>query len=109
MSSANVVREGRPGAVRPDRPAPHFVTNGAELGLDLDAYPSSDAVLTARDRANNRVRTFLAGIDPSDLERACAPLGGEFSVLGAVQNVIFEEWAHHEYVVRDLAVLERAG
>ena len=88
---------------------PHFVTNGAELGLDLDAHPSSGAVLTARDRANNRVRTLLAGIDPPDVERACAPLGGQFSVLGALQNVIFEEWAHHEYVVRDLAVLEQAG
>ncbi len=86
---------------------PHFVTNGVELGLDAGAHPSLDAVVAARKRAATRVRTVLTGLEPTEIDRACTPLDGRFTVLGALQNVIFEEWAHHQYAIRDLAVLTK--
>jgi DinB superfamily len=86
---------------------PHFVTNGAELGLDLDAHPSFDEVVAARNRAATRIGTLLTGLDPAELDHACTPLDGQFTVLGALQNVVFEEWAHHRYAIRDLAVLTK--
>ena len=88
---------------------PHFVTNGAELGLDAGAHPSLEEVVAARNRAATRVRTVLTGLEPAELDRACTPLDGQFTVLGALQNVLFEEWAHHQYAIRDLAVLTKDG
>ena len=41
----------------------------------------------------------------AELDRRCTRFDGQFTVLGAVQNVIFEEWAHHVYATRDLARL----
>lgn len=98
-----VLEEARP--YDPIGLPPDFVTDRAEFGLDLDARPSLDAAVAARHRAATRVRDLLLQIDGGDLERACTPLNGEFSVLGALQNVIFEEWAHHQYATRDLEVL----
>jgi hypothetical protein len=34
------------------------------------------------------------------------PRDGQFLVIGALQAVVFEEWAHHEYATRDLTTLE---
>jgi hypothetical protein len=81
---------------------PHFITNGAELGLDLDARPSLEQVLASRARGIALVRET---IPVADLDRVCARRDGQFTVLGAIQVVIFEEWAHHVYAVRDLATL----
>jgi hypothetical protein len=64
-------------------------------------------VVAARTRAATRTRNLLTGLDSADLDRACTPLDGRFTVLGALQNVIFEEWAHHQYAIRDLAVLTK--
>ena len=40
-----------------------------------------------------------------ELDRRCGPRDSQFTVLGAFQNVIFEEWAHNYYAARDLQVL----
>jgi hypothetical protein len=84
---------------------PHFVTNGRELGLDLDAQPSFLSVADSRQRAMGEVRELLDLVTADDLDRPLSRFDGQFSVLGAVQNVIFEEWAHNVYATRDLAVL----
>jgi len=81
---------------------PHFFTPGPELGLDLEATPSLTQVLASRRARMAEVRDAIARTPASGLDRVCAGLGGHFHVLGAYQNVIFEEWAHHEYAVRDL-------
>jgi hypothetical protein len=84
---------------------PHFFTPGPELGLDLDARPSLAHVLDVRSRDMAEARDAIAHVSLDGLDRLCAGFGGQFTVLGAFQNVIFEEWAHHYYAVRDLASL----
>ena len=89
---------------------PDFRTDDAgALGLDLAARPSLDDVLAVRRGRADRVRRLVAGLTPEELRRTCAPRDGGFMVVGAFQTVVFEEWAHHEYATRDLAVLERLG
>ena len=85
---------------------PDFVTNGAEMGLDLGAKPGADVVRARRDLSMARVGRVIDSLNESDLSRTCAPKGGQWTVLGALQVVIFEEWAHNQYAVRDLARLE---
>jgi hypothetical protein len=84
---------------------PDFFTPGPELGLDLDARPSLTHVLDTRSRRMAEARDAIAHAAVDDLDRLCGRFGGQFTVLGAFQNVIFEEWAHHYYAMRDLASL----
>jgi len=84
---------------------PDFITHGRNLGLDLDARPALSEVLASRDRAMNEVRDTITHVGADGLDRRCTGLDGRFTVLGAFQNVIFEEWAHHFYAARDLALL----
>ena len=84
---------------------PDFFTPGPELGLDLDARPSLSHVLDTRSRRMAETRDAIARAPVDGLDRLCGRFGGQFTVLGAFQNVIFEEWAHHYYATRDLAAL----
>jgi len=84
---------------------PHFITHGRELGLDLDARPTIEQVVRVRESRTNEVRDALSGTGVDDLARKCSRFDGRFTVLGAFQIVIFEEWAHHYYAARDLAAL----
>ena len=86
---------------------PHFLIEAAPaLGLDLDARPRLDEVLPVRQERVEHVRQVLGRLTPGELRRRCARRGGRFLVVGALQTVVFEEWAHHEYAIRDLAHLE---
>ena len=87
---------------------PDFFTPGPELGLDLDAHPSLAHVLDVRSIRRIRARDAIAQTSVDDLDRICSPFDRQFTVLGAFQNVIFEEWAHHYYATRDLAFIEGA-
>jgi len=80
---------------------PHFV-DGRTLGLDLDATPVLDEVLALRAERRAIVRDLIDGSTADDLGRSA---GKQFTVLGAVQVVMFEEWAHHRFAARDLARL----
>jgi hypothetical protein len=89
---------------------PDFLADAAAaLGLDLRARPSLDDVLVVRAGRAQQAGRVMAGLTPDELRRTCARRDGRYTVVGAVQTVLFEEWAHHEYATRDLAVLERAG
>lgn len=92
-----------PDAHHPMGLQPDFVSAEAarELGLDPAADPSLDEVLAVREERAADVRAFLADLPAPALDEE----RGRFTVLGAVQIVVFEEWAHHRYAVRDLAVL----
>jgi hypothetical protein len=80
---------------------------GPAQGLDPDARPSLDEVLDARHARQARVRSFLEGATDADLRRTVSsPNGGETTVLRCVWVVLKEEWWHHQYAARDLAVLE---
>jgi DinB superfamily len=81
----------------------------AGMGLTVDARPSLDEVCALRDERRALVERVLAGLTPEDLARTCAPRGGQFQLVGALQTVLFEEWAHRQYATRDLSILERAA
>jgi hypothetical protein len=84
---------------------PDFFTPGPELGLDLEAKPSLTRVLGSRRGRMSEMHDAIVGVRVDGLDRICERFGGQFTVLGAFQNVIFEEWAHHVYAIRDLASL----
>ena len=83
---------------------PYFVTNGKELGLDLESKPDLDTVLLARTDRQTSFETALRTVG-GDLGEPClGPLSG-FTRLGAFQVVIAEEWFHRAFAIRDLATL----
>ena len=84
---------------------PDFFTPGPELGLDLEAHPTLAHVLDVRSGRMTEARDAIAQTSVDGLDRLCVRFNGQFSGLGAFQNVIFEEWAHHYYAIRDLASL----
>jgi DinB superfamily len=84
---------------------PDFFTPGPELGLDLNARPSLADVLDRRSTRMAEARDAIAQQTVGGLDRLCGRFDGQFTVLGAFQNVIFEEWAHHFFAVRDLAAV----
>jgi hypothetical protein len=86
---------------------PDFALEGAsQLGLTIDATPSADEVLAVRAGRQEQARDLIAWLTAEELDRTCRPRDGRFTVLGAVQTVVFEEWAHCQYANRDLAALE---
>lgn len=84
---------------------PHFVTNGRDLGLDLDAVPTVDEVLKARGEKQALVRDTIASLTAAELARPCNVNLAQFTALGAFQVLVTEEGAHHMFATRDLAKL----
>ena len=83
---------------------PHFVTNGKELGLDLESKPDLDTVLLARTDRQSRFESALHAVG-DDLGEPCLGPLSDFTRLGALQVVIGEEWFHRAFAIRDLATL----
>jgi len=89
---------------------PDFLRDqAAGLGLALDARPGLDETLAVRHERRDHVGQVIGALTPDELARRCAPRDHQFTVAGALQAVMFEEWAHHQYAKRDLACLEAAG
>ena len=65
-------------------------------------------VLEVLDARRAQVAQLLARLTPDGLDRACTPRGGQIHVVDALQVVLFETWAHHQYATRDLAILEQS-
>jgi hypothetical protein len=103
---SGVIRAGAVGYHRLGIP-PDFVTNGRELGLDLEAHPDLNEVRSCRQEGMSQVRQLIEQLDDSELTRPCLARVGRFTVLGAIQVVIFEEWAHNQYASRDLTLREK--
>src|SRR4029453_17928352 len=78
-----------------------------------DTGPGLDAVLDVRAERIARVRDYLASATDADLSQMVSapdPSGhpqGSHRVIDCFRVVLREEWWHHRYAVRDLAVLER--
>jgi len=76
------------------------------IWIEGEARLSLAEVLSVRAERMDSVRVLLDTADDPDLRRTVAsPNGGTTSVLGCVQVVLREEWAHNRYVNRDLAIL----
>ncbi len=104
-----VLRESRP--FHPAGLPPSFI-DGAAFGIDAAADPSfPDVVALHRERLAS-VRVFLATATDADLDRVREPNEAPgfpppqartaVECLGVLFN---EEWAHHQFAIRDLALL----
>lgn len=79
---------------------------------DAASRPQLDAVLAVREERWERIRDFLTNATDADLVSvATAPdegwVPGSHRVLDCFQLILREEWWHHRYASRDLAVLEQ--
>jgi DinB superfamily len=74
--------------------------------LDLDANPTLDEVLEVRAKRMGFVDTLVRDATDESLARVVdSPNGGTTTVGDCIRVVMFEEWWHHRYADRDLAVL----
>ncbi len=91
-----------------------WLTSARRWGLDPDVTPSLDDVLEVRRDRMNEVREVIAGATAAKLERNCVPPATPghprkaHTVLRCLRVILKEEWYHHRYAVRDLAVLEQS-
>jgi hypothetical protein len=89
-----------------------FLTDPGGLGLDYDASPSLDEVLTVRRERMDAVKETIAALTREDPERLCVPPetpghpDEARTVLECLHVILNEEWEHGRYANRDLAILE---
>jgi hypothetical protein len=87
--------------------------DAAALGMDLDASPTFQEVLTVRGDRMAVIRRIVGNLTASDMERVCtrSPAPGypeeDRPVVECVAVVIDEELEHHRFAARDLAAVER--
>jgi hypothetical protein len=86
---------------------PASFMSGAQFGVDGSARPTYAEVLAARADRMARLRDFAAGLTDEDLAQQRGGDGwpGERTVLQCVNVILNEEWAHHQFAVRDLDLL----
>jgi uncharacterized damage-inducible protein DinB len=84
----------------------------ADFGVDPDLRPSLDDVLEARRRRQQQVRDHVRALGDEGLVATIPTHGAggfppdeERSTLDCLRVIFDEEWAHHGFAVRDLAVL----
>jgi hypothetical protein len=104
------------GIERPYHPfglPPSFVPNWDEMGIDGDASPSFAEVMAVRAERMAAVRGWLAAATTAELQRRCDhvddgswPPPEPRIVADCIHTVLDEEWAHHRFADRDLAILE---
>jgi hypothetical protein len=85
----------------------------APWGIDVHAVAPLEEVLATRTDRMHAVREVVDGLGAADLQRVCAPNPAPgFPPVAALQVgfclsvVVGEEWEHHGFATRDLAVLE---
>jgi hypothetical protein len=92
---------------------PSFITNAHTYGVDPAAEPTFAEVAAVRADRMARVRDFVAGINQEELNRVRQPnpVPGwpppAARTATSCLHVLFgDEWAHHQFAVRDLAIIE---
>ncbi|MDN5797234.1 MAG: DinB family protein [Intrasporangium sp.] len=109
-------RRGVLGVEKPYHPiglAPHFVKNQHEMGLDPEAHPTLEEVRVVRAAQATEILAYLFEATDEALEEPGARTSepgwpsdpSDETVLGCLQVLLDEEWAHHQFCVRDLARL----
>jgi hypothetical protein len=74
--------------------------------LDLDASPTLDEILAVRAERTGFVEALVRDATDESLARVVEnPNGGTTTVGDCIRVVLVEEWWHHRYADRDLAVL----
>jgi len=88
-----------------------FLTDPAALGLDYNAKPSLDQVLSVRRERMDTVKDAVALLTVEDLDRVCIPPSTPgfpdepHSLLKCLHVILDEEWEHNRYANRDLDIL----
>ena len=87
-----------------------------EVPRDRDVRPGLDEVLELRRDRMATMRAVLDGLTQERLGERTSPVTGpgyprseSFLVADVLSTIVNEEWWHHQYAVRDLAVLEAEG
>lgn len=75
-------------------------------GVDPDARPDADDVLSRRRQLVEDIRNWVRTLDDAELDRELAPRPARVTVLDRVRTLLWEEWLHLHYANRDLATLE---
>jgi hypothetical protein len=96
-----------------DLPHTEFDGDHSALGIDDTTPHTIDEVLAVRTNRWDEIRRVLDTLTADGLSRTCAqnPVAGypedtKVTVRGCLGVVLNEEWWHHRYATRDLAVLE---
>jgi hypothetical protein len=90
-----------------------FTTNGDTFGIDPDAAPTLAEVFDVRAERLGMVRSYLETVTQADLDTARKPGSpglpppAPHSALYCIQVLLNEEWAHHQFAIRDLSVIEQ--
>ncbi len=90
-----------------------FTTNGDTFGIDPEAAPTLDEVYDVRAERLGMVRSYLDTVTQAELDTTREPGSPGLpppaprTALACLQVVFNEEWAHHQFAVRDLAVIEQ--
>jgi hypothetical protein len=76
-------------------------------GRDRTVDPSFAEVLEVRTGRAERFRDYLATVPPADLDRTVDVLeNGPNPIRECVYTILEEEFEHHRYAIRDLALLD---
>jgi hypothetical protein len=93
--------------------APDFVPYREQQGLDLAAEPTLEEVAAVRDEQAAELDAWLKSVTPAQLAGTAPVPDGEGwppyargrSTRQCLGTVLNEEWAHHGFCVRDLALV----
>ena len=103
---------GRDHPYHPFGLVPGFLGDGSQLGLGPGAAPSFAEVRPVREARMDEVRAYLEAVEADELSRPRRgdddrgyPPPSTHTVLECLHVVMDEEWNHHRYAARDLAIL----
>ena len=91
-----------------------FMTDVEPFGIDPTVAPTLDEVLEVRAERLGMVRSYLDTATAADLETTREPGTPGWpappprKALDCLQVLLNEEWAHHQFAIRDLAIVEQA-
>jgi hypothetical protein len=107
---------GLPQPFHPLGLAAAFVEDPESMGLDPTADPTLAEVLAVRAERVAEVTAYLGGATADDLHAEAPPTEGQGwpppevrAVLDCLHVLLDEEWAHHQFCVRDLDALDAAA
>lgn len=96
---------------------PAFMDGIVEMGIDTTAEPTFDDAVDLWHRRAPVLTEYLASATADDLARICEPNDGplwppiapDTAAVRCLRVVFDETWAHHQFAIRDLAILESSA
>jgi DinB superfamily/Pentapeptide repeats (8 copies) len=93
---------------------PAFVTDADTYGIDPTVTPTYEQVVEVRAERMARVRTFLGAVTQEELDLTREPNlapgwppAAPRLTTSCLHLLFNEEWAHHQFAIRDLAAVRR--